>query len=211
MNESEINELWKINKTIFEMCNDRKYKVENNKLNQDLIEFTSYFKNKCNGKRENISYLFKKINYTYAAGKYDVGILILFNSDLENKISKGEIEHYKKQLSNDPSLEKIIIVSKNKITPAAEASIKNSKIQIFLDEDLVYNVTKPELNPKFFLLDDNEKKELLDKYNITTILLPRMVYDDPICKYYGAERGDIFKIIRESKSSGISIYYRVVV
>ncbi|MEM5833619.1 MAG: DNA-directed RNA polymerase subunit H [Candidatus Aenigmatarchaeota archaeon] len=66
------------------------------------------------------------------------------------------------------------------------------------------------LSPKYSILSENEKEELLKKYNVKLSQLPKIFVDDPVVKALGAKVGDIIKI--ERNILGIrSIYYRVVV
>jgi len=66
------------------------------------------------------------------------------------------------------------------------------------------------LMPKHLKLSEKEKKELLEKYNITLAELPRIMKKDPGTAGLSAKRGDVIKIIRKSPTSGEAIYYRVV-
>ena len=64
--------------------------------------------------------------------------------------------------------------------------------------------------PKHIRLTEEEKKELLEKYNISLKQLPRILKNDQAIKEANLTIGDIVKIIRRDQISG-SIYYRVVV
>jgi DNA-directed RNA polymerase subunit H len=74
-----------------------------------------------------------------------------------------------------------------------------------------YDILKHELVPGHVILEEKEKKELLEKLKITTINLPKILTNDPVVKTIGAKEGDVLKIIRKSATAGTSIYYRVVV
>ena len=74
-----------------------------------------------------------------------------------------------------------------------------------------YDILKHELVPEHVILEEKEKKELLEKLKITPINLPKILTNDPVVKTIGAKEGDILKIIRKSVTVGTSIYYRVVV
>jgi len=72
-------------------------------------------------------------------------------------------------------------------------------------------VLEHELVPKHEILSEEEKKELLKKYNITEKQLPKILASDPVVKAIGAKPGDVIRIIRNSPVAGRSIYYRIVV
>ena len=66
-------------------------------------------------------------------------------------------------------------------------------------------------NLRVYLNVIKRKEELFNKYNLTSYTqLPLITKDDPVCKYHGGKRNDIFKIINNSETSGIYISYRLV-
>ena len=74
-----------------------------------------------------------------------------------------------------------------------------------------YDVTKHNLVPKHAKASDKEKKELLEKYQITIAALPRILISDAGIAHLDAEEGDVIKITRPSHIVGESIFYRRVV
>lgn len=67
------------------------------------------------------------------------------------------------------------------------------------------------LVPRHEVLTQDEKKEVLEMFNITPDKLPKMLDSDPACKEAGAKKGDIVRILRKSETGGGSVYYRLVV
>ncbi len=67
------------------------------------------------------------------------------------------------------------------------------------------------LVPKHELLSKEEAKELLKILGVRKEDLPKIRADDPIAKEIGAKPGDIVRIIRESKTAGRSVVYRLVI
>ena len=72
-------------------------------------------------------------------------------------------------------------------------------------------ISKHVLIPKHSKLSDKEKKELLEKYNITLNELPRIPKEDPAIISLSTKPGDIIKITRASKTAGTSAFYRGIV
>lgn len=73
------------------------------------------------------------------------------------------------------------------------------------------DILKHKIVPEHIVLKDEEKREILNKLNITPLHLPKVLTNDPVVKALGAKEGDVIKIIRSSPTAGKSIYYRVVI
>ena len=86
-------------------------------------------------------------------------------------------------------------------------------IEYYDTEDLIINITKHDIMPKFEVYNiDEKKKEILDLLdNINPKLFPKMLISDPISKYYNLKIGDIIKIIRTSPLSGEVISFRIII
>jgi DNA-directed RNA polymerase subunit H len=67
------------------------------------------------------------------------------------------------------------------------------------------------LVPEHRVMTEEEKKGLLEKYDIKTINLPNISVKDPVAKTIKAKIGDVIEIKRKSSTAGESNYYRVVV
>ena len=67
------------------------------------------------------------------------------------------------------------------------------------------------LVPQHLKLSEKEKKELLEKYNITLQELPKILKDDPAIASLNVKPGDIVKIVRKSPTAGQAVFYRGVI
>jgi DNA-directed RNA polymerase subunit H len=67
-----------------------------------------------------------------------------------------------------------------------------------------------ELQPKHYKLSQKEALELLERFNISLVQLPKIKKSDPALQKSECEVGDVFKIERKIKE-GIEVYYRVVI
>jgi len=72
-------------------------------------------------------------------------------------------------------------------------------------------IGKHDLIPKHVKLSDKEKKELLERYNISMKELPKIYKNDPALQSLNIKVGDVVKIVRKSATCGESVYYRGVV
>lgn len=68
-----------------------------------------------------------------------------------------------------------------------------------------------EMVPRHEILTPQEKKEVLERFNVDKEQLPKVLDSDPVVKETGAKIGDVMRIIRKSQTAGESVYYRVVV
>jgi len=112
----------------------------------------------------------------------------------------------------------VIFILRDKIT--SEESIEEFFYNIYLSkkifvqyfhlDTLTFNVTKHSLVPRHEILTKDESEQLVKSLHITHIKkLPKISSSDPIAKYYGLKRGQVFRITRPSETSGISYYYRL--
>lgn len=75
---------------------------------------------------------------------------------------------------------------------------------------LQFNVLKHELQPKFKILNKKETDDIKKTYNIINDSnWPEISRFDPVCKATFIRPGQIFEIIRPSKTSLLSKYYRI--
>lgn len=85
------------------------------------------------------------------------------------------------------------------------AARKKKKVKIDFD------ITKHGLVPKHTLLNEKEKKALLEKYNIVLQQLPKISFTDSAIQHLKPKPGDIIKITRASPTAGQTVYYRGVI
>lgn len=76
---------------------------------------------------------------------------------------------------------------------------------------MTVDVTHHQLVPLHTKISDTEKQKLYDTYHITSKRLPKILKEDPALAKLAVKVGDVIKIQRQSKTAGISTYYRVVI
>lgn len=172
----------KISNTIQEMMNDRNYSVtkifDYKFIDNDALFFPMLIANKNN---ESII-----VYITY------------------KKIGKKEIIKFQELIQDNH----VILLSKYDLTSQAKKIIMNKdvNIELFLHKQVIFNIIKHDLQPKFILLTIEELTKLCDEFQCTISELPKMSINDPIARYYNAKTKNVFKIIRPE-----NIYFRVVV
>jgi DNA-directed RNA polymerase I, II, and III subunit RPABC1 len=108
----------------------------------------------------------------------------------------------------------VILILNDEPNSAVKTALKSadfSNIEYFLYEDLIINITKHAIMPRFEIVKDaDEVKTILKRYNATKQQLPKFLSTDPIPKYFNAKSGTIFRIAAKSATVGEAIRYRIV-
>ena len=199
MNFEEKNTLFKIRKTVIEMVEDRKYIFpDSDKINFE--EFSAQFDAK------NLDIFINNENKSPIYIHFHNENKSLAKSDLKNLV-ESIIEKY-----NNHEI-KIIILLKERGNGSIFKELNKEEykhVEIFMNKNMIFNITHHQLVPKHTLLSSEEEEEILEKYNTTKNKLPKILRTDPIVQYYGMKPDQICKIIRKSPEVGESVYYRLV-
>ena len=201
MTESIANRIFRARKTIIDLLNDRKYDLSSvTNLKTDQESFKEYNKNDNldifvkNATRE-IYIKFIKIAKAKPATLRDV------ISHIHTDILTLENRKILIVLLSKPN--NTILKIKN------EPACKN--IELFWVGHLLINITKHTFVPKHELVAKSDLDTIMTKFSLSSFnQLPILLKSDPVSKYYGFESGDVCKITRKNKISGISVIYRLV-
>lgn len=191
----DIKDIYNVRKTSIQMLEDRGYnlsKVARVDINEFMI-------------------MYEEDNYDLVDD--DNKIVVSFFKGTKT-FSKKDLENTVKLLKDKYGEgTKMILVLKEKhnvIITKELTSEQYINVELFIFKDLIYNKVRHVGVPEHIKLNEEEIKELLNKYKLNKRQLPRMQITDPVARYYGAKGGDIFKIIRKSESSGFYTTYRLV-
>ena len=193
--------LFKVRQTILEMIQDRKYNISEEELNITFEEFSVKYDNKnldifIDDKVSNKKIYIHFYNDPKSFGKNDLkGIMQKIVADYE-----------------DENINVILLLRDKENSAVTKELMKDNyrNLEIFLKKYMIFNITNHQLVPKHIILNDNEEKEVIEKYNTTKNKFPKISKVDPVAKYYGMKPDQICKIIRKSPEVGESIYYRLV-
>ncbi|CAF0772996.1 unnamed protein product [Rotaria sp. Silwood1] len=208
--ETLIYNLWRIRRTVLQMCHDRGYLVSQDELDQTLDQFKDTFGDKPSENKPARSHL----NVLVAHNDDPTNTLVARFSDQE-KIGVKEIKEYCKKMEDEHLTSTILIVQKG-LTPMArdvvvnELENKKVQFQVFLESELLVNITEHNLVPQHIILTQEEKQELLQRYRLKESQLPRIQSGDPVARYFGLSRGQVVRITRTSETAGRYITYRLV-
>jgi DNA-directed RNA polymerase subunit H (RpoH/RPB5) len=74
-----------------------------------------------------------------------------------------------------------------------------------------FEIMNHELVPYHEIISDEEKSNLLKKYNLTLDQLPKIMDTDPVSRSIDAKPGQILKIIRKSHTAQEAVAFRLVI
>lgn len=207
--EGETYKLWRIRKTIMQLCHDRGYLVTQDELDQTLDGFKEQFGSKPSEKHP---------------ARSDLIVLVAHNDDPTDqmfvffpedpKVGVKTIKTYCGRMQEE-NIYRAIIVVQTGMTPTARQSLFDMApkytLEQFLEAELLINITEHMLVPEHIVLTGEEKRELLDRYKLKDSQLPRIQVGDPVSRYFGLKRGQVVKIVRPSETAGRYVSYRLVV
>lgn len=204
--EQETYKLWRIRKTVMQLCHDRGYLVTQDELDQSLEQFKEQFPSEGQPSRRDLTVL-------VAHNDDPTDQMFVFFPD-EPKVGIKTIKTYCQRMQEE-NISRAIIVVQAGMTPSAKQSLTDMApkyiLEQFLEAELLINITEHHLVPDHELMTPEEKKELLGRYKLKESQLPRIQQNDPVARYFGLKRGQVVKIIRPSETAGRYISYRLVV
>jgi len=205
MSDEQLSKFFKAWKTVNQMLKDRGYVIEDEELEKPFADFKAEY----DGMPSRVQF---KI-YAEHEENTEHSILVFFPE--EEKLGVPTIKDVCKVMESN-QVTKGIIVMKVEVTAFARRALEKvsgrCQIETFKQDELMINITKHKLVPRHEILDDKEKRKLLDKYKLNSqAQLPRIQKADPVARYFGAQKGQVFKITRPSETAGRYVTYRIVV
>ncbi|EME29212.1 DNA-directed RNA polymerase II subunit E [Galdieria sulphuraria] len=205
--EQEVTKLFRIRKTILEMLRDRGYVVleTSSDLEMTREEFGSRLQ-QANYSRESLTLLKQH--------QHDPSDQIYVFFPAEERVSVKTLRDYFVRMDQERVYKAILVVIKS-LSPFAKQGIQKVasqfKVEVFLEMELLVNITHHELVPKHEVLSTEGKKQLLKRYHLKESQLPRILMTDPVARYLGLQKGQVVKITRPSETAGRYVTYRLVV
>jgi DNA-directed RNA polymerase I, II, and III subunit RPABC1 len=139
--------------------------------------------------------------------------LFAFFPAANEKLGKKEIDRYLLQMRTEEVKRAILVLQQQPTSFASQIINRLSDeltLEVFLDHELMVNITQHELVPQHEVLNDDQKKALLARYKLKETQLPRILKTDAVARYYGLKRGQVVKVIRPSETAGRYVTYRMV-
>jgi DNA-directed RNA polymerase I, II, and III subunit RPABC1 len=229
----DIKKYIRIHDTLIEMLEDRGYLIPQNekKTKSNMEEFMKKYE--AVKEKEKFTTIWESMTTLYKHKLNDSLLYVRFiNPVTESKeIGGGVIDKVindiKVAKDNYSNMNKFLLIVPQKISSNSLSKLQhfqtpssNLSFQIFMDKELYFNITKHMLVPEHILLEKNQQYELYKELksrnpSSAKLYLPKIYDTDPISKYYDANPGQVFKIIRKSLFDDViakdSIFYRIVV
>ncbi len=199
-NFKELNNLYKIRKTVLEMMVDRGISVPV-ELEMTLEQFS-------------IQYSTRNIDIYINDTAQNKKVYIHFYSNESKNFGKNDLKSLSAKLLKDYEDENLMLIlilkDKENSMVTKELNKQNYRnVEIFLHQHLIINITRHFTQPKFTVLTEDQERDLLLQYNTTKKQLPKIEKTDAVARYYGLKPGQIIQCQRNSTVSGISNFYRV--
>ena len=209
----EVARLHCARRTVFQMLRDRGYAITQAQLSEPLALFRVEFNPLIGQSRETLLILAQ-------SGADSTQRIFVFFRDAkannEREMGVGGIRKYFERM-REANVKRAIIVTQHGATSwvkRAQADLLEDDfvVEIFTEQELLFNVTEHSLVPKHVVLTDTEKAALIAKYRIAQpTQLPCLQRADPVARYYGLLPGQVVKIVRDSETAGRYVSYRIVV
>ncbi len=185
--------------TVIEMVQDRGFETTNMSTHPDLESFLLEFPN---------------LNLTnFICTKKSSGEVIAVHFFLEDKVGKSRFTEIVQDYVNQ-AVNRVIFVTMDKLNSACDSYRKELKksilVEPFIYKELCFNPTKHEFVHRHRIMGEDEVEGVLSQYMCKLSKMPKITSMDPIVRYLGAQKDDLMEILRTSKTTGSSYYYRVV-
>lgn len=100
------------------------------------------------------------------------------------------------QRMQEENISRALIVVQSGMTPSAKQALVDMApkyiLEQFREAELMINITEHELVPEHVVMTTDEKRELLARYKLKEHQLPRIQQSDPVARYFGLKRGQVF-------------------
>ena len=217
LNANQLNKLFRSRNILLEILSMRGYNVENY-IDFSYPEFIAQYTN------EQLDILVKKDGEDKNTTGQEVETpQIYVKYHLSSKLTNKAIFRYEEDLfDNDEILNKntdeIIIITNqmpNKTIKDTKDTLLNSQgklINVMHFKNLQTNILKNDLVPKHTILSEEEKKKVMEKYNIRTLSqFPEIDRHEPVSCILGIRPGQLVEIERNSPTALTTLYYRICV
>lgn len=214
----------RIKRTELEMMEDRGYNLtESQQYFLDNITTIEQFFNWFDDEKKKIG-LRASLTDTYTHAEKNGKFFVFYagsNQDPTKKIRSVQqvvIQSFIASLQvPGTSYHGALIIAETNLGPKAQSDlngIKSVPVQVILEDNMTYNVTRHTWVPRHELLSKFEMEKVLSEAHVTTNQFPMITDKDPVIAYYGWTKG-LVRIYRDDSNipclTPESVQYRVIV
>lgn len=210
MERDPVDTLQTIRKIVQKMMTARKYDF-NSTAHQSVFElYPTYqeFQKFFDKEGGNILSVLHQLKEIYTKAKPitngENNIIILWYNDLR----RATIKYIADVMAQHSTKHSIVIYFGKKTSYAPPAirefsNAQNIQIEIFEYKELMFDVTEHVLVPRHIICSPETKAAIIKDYAVTKDQLPKIRLDNPVCKFIGAKRGNLIKIVRNTRAFDI--------
>lgn len=147
--EAETYKLWRIRKTVLQMCHDRGYLVSQDELDQTLEQFKAVFGDKPSEGKPSRQQLIVMV-----AHNDDPTETLIVQFPEQPKIGIDKIKDYSKKMKDESITHSIIVVQQG-LTPSAREVKSKIRIKMFFRKD--FSVDQRNSKQKFIVSSFSRK------------------------------------------------------
>ena len=213
----ELSALFRVYKTTYKMLRKRGYLVQDEVIDATFEEFSErYGENTIGDGRDiQVNRDARLRSFAQKVADPDDKIFVFFPQDA--KVGIKPVRTFSDRMK-ETNISRAILVVQENLTPFAKTAIAELAndperplvVEFFNQNELLIDITEHELVPEHYVLNKEEKMNLLKRYKLEETQLPRMQTGDPVARYFGLGIGDVVKIIRPSETAGRYVTYRIV-
>lgn len=204
-----IEKLWRSRRTMLQVLADRKYPVHGD-AHLTYDEFVDWVgEDDEETVREAMTLVYEK-----DSAKSPEKIMVVWL--IAPKLGTNMRDVYAKMQEEDCT--RAIVIVDHSVTHWAKSILRGLKqkkvyVDTYILAESLFNVMEHRLVPKHVICSVAEKKRVMNVYAVGVDELPHIKTTDPVVRHFGASRGQLLKIIRESvtQSGQDAVTYRLVV
>ena len=132
--------------------------------------------------------------------------IYLYTGKISSIVHGSILDEY---LKNNTDVHKIVVMKEPSKKSIKQIITDYPNAEYFFEFEMMEDIPSKLFIPEHYLIQPEEKEEFLKIFK--EIELSKIDDTDIMCRYYGGQIGDIFKIIRPSLTAGKNIFYRRVI
>ncbi|CAI2380142.1 unnamed protein product [Moneuplotes crassus] len=211
--EEKLKDYAKSMVILYRMLHKRGYIIPEDKHERSLEDTITYMKQPGTTEKQRCSVANCDLTITcFRAGPVKDHIMVFFLRD--SKVTAGKFNECIGQV-RDQDATRCVLVIGGEMTPSAlklaRAFDDLVTLEVFYEEEVLFDITEHNLQPEFRVLTEEETEELLKEYEISVYQLPAISKADPIARFYGLDPKQVIKITRKNQVSGSYYTYRVCI